>query len=592
MYLIDPVGFAAAPGSVRKDDEMRMCDIINRYAGKSNFALIVDYEDNPEGMWNALMAAHSVSTLGTRMYWLNHLIRGRPEDDNISKHIDSQLNCLMRLKSLITKDAPLNTDELFVTAMLNSPPADWSAVVAPLEQRDSCSLEVVIRTLQNEIMKQSSSDEIVEVSSASTKKSRPRRGKKKVETFPATQGSVNEASATDQVCNHCKRPGHFMASCNTLQRDLDELKKLRNLGSKQTKDHSAAASSVIDNVNYVVFESDDESNLAEVNNVEGSWSKWALDSACTSSMLPHVDVHSKVVREGAVTNVRLADKSIIKSDKTFEKDFGIKNLEDLPIIHLPTLNRPLMSTTQICKRGFTITHDAERAVIRDEDGTAVAVAKEQGGLYLLDEPKTVHHLTSSACHVPELTLYEWHDWLDHLNSRSLAYLLKQKGLAVKGGGENPRKCEVCFRAKSIKRRFNSRVKHRAKTVLELVHSDVWGCSDKSREGYSMFVSFIDDASKFAFMYPIKRKSDVFTCFKQFLAKTERCTGNSMVKLRTDNSGEYLSAEFKLFLEGRGIQHDPGPPHSPEWNRVAERWNRTVCDKVRAALLRSGLSAAF
>lgn len=81
------------------------------------------------------------------MYWLNCLIRGKPEDDDISKHIDVQLNCLMRLKSLITKEVPLNPDELFVTAMLNSLPADWSAVVAPLEQRDNCSLKVVIRTL-------------------------------------------------------------------------------------------------------------------------------------------------------------------------------------------------------------------------------------------------------------------------------------------------------------------------------------------------------------------------------------------------------------------------------------------------------------
>lgn len=67
MYLIDPVAFDPAAGSVRKDDEMRMCDLINRYAGKSKFALIVDYEDNPAGMWNALLSAHSVSTLGTRM---------------------------------------------------------------------------------------------------------------------------------------------------------------------------------------------------------------------------------------------------------------------------------------------------------------------------------------------------------------------------------------------------------------------------------------------------------------------------------------------------------------------------------------------
>lgn len=103
MYLIDPVNLSVSTGAVKKDDEMRMCDLINCYAGKANFALIVDSEDDPSGMWDDLALAHSVFTLGARMYWLNRLIRGRPEDDDISKHIDTQLNCLMRFKILIRR---------------------------------------------------------------------------------------------------------------------------------------------------------------------------------------------------------------------------------------------------------------------------------------------------------------------------------------------------------------------------------------------------------------------------------------------------------------------------------------------------------
>lgn len=230
MYLIDPINFSPAAGSVKKDDEMRMCDLINQYAGKANFALIVDYEDDPAGMWDALLAAHSVSTLGTRMYWFNCLIRGRPDDKDILKHIKTQLNCLMCLKSLNTKEAPLNPDELFVTAMLNSLPSDWSAVVAPLEQRDNFSLEVVIQTLRNEIMKLSAADDVVEVSMASSKKSKSCQQKKKEKDTPAQ--TVSEVSAADQLFNHFKKPGHYMASCHGLQSDLDELQKLRDAGGR------------------------------------------------------------------------------------------------------------------------------------------------------------------------------------------------------------------------------------------------------------------------------------------------------------------------------------------------------------------------
>lgn len=48
----------------------------------------------------------------------------------------------------------------------------------------------------------------------------------------------------------------------------------------------------------------------------------------------------------------------------------------------------------------------------------------------------------------------------------------------------------------------------------------------------------------------------------------------------------------MFLESRGIQHDPGPPHSPELKGVAERWNWTICDKIQASLLKSELDQSF
>lgn len=59
-----------------------------------------------------------------------------------------------------------------------------------------------------------------------------------------------------------------MASCHTLQRDLEELKKLKESVTKPSKNQSAAVASVEESGSFVVFKSDDESNIAEVNSVE------------------------------------------------------------------------------------------------------------------------------------------------------------------------------------------------------------------------------------------------------------------------------------------------------------------------------------
>jgi hypothetical protein len=62
-----------------------------------------------------------------------------------------------------------------------------------------------------------------------------------------------------------------------------------------------------------------------------------------------------------------------------------------------------------------------------------------------------------------------------------------------------------------------------------------------------FVLFIDDFSKFRFIFCVKKKRDVFECFKKVKAKILQVTRNAMVKFRIDNGGEYISCAFKEYL---------------------------------------------
>jgi hypothetical protein len=57
--------------------------------------------------------------------------------------------------------------------------------------------------------------------------------------------------------------------------------------------------------------------------------------------------------------------------------------------------------------------------------------------------------------------------------------------------------------------------------LELIHSDVWGLAHTSSEGYKYYVSFIDDYSRFCWIYLLKHKSDVEQVFYTFQTHVER-----------------------------------------------------------------------
>jgi len=75
--------------------------------------------------------------------------------------------------------------------------------------------------------------------------------------------------------------------------------------------------------------------------------------------------------------------------------------------------------------------------------------------------------------------------------------------------------ESCFEGKMTKRPCSAK-RYRAKDLLELVHTDVWGpMSVPARGGYEYFITIIDDYSRYGYVYLMCRKSEAFERFKEF-----------------------------------------------------------------------------
>ena len=85
---------------------------------------------------------------------------------------------------------------------------------------------------------------------------------------------------------------------------------------------------------------------------------------------------------------------------------------------------------------------------------------------------------------------------------------------------------------------------------------------------------------------------MFEKFKQFEATVTKECGEPIMKLRTNNGGEYASKEFQAYLTSKGIEHQLTIPHSPQKNGVADRLNRTLMESARAMLSHSNLSNRF
>ena len=92
-----------------------------------------------------------------------------------------------------------------------------------------------------------------------------------------------------------------------------------------------------------------------------------------------------------------------------------------------------------------------------------------------------------------------------------------------------------------------------KSILELVHNDVFGPVNVPSLGKSMYyVLFIDDFSRNTWIYFLKKKFEVFDRFKEFKALVENQTEKKIKVLRTNNGGEFCSKEFEEFYKKCGI----------------------------------------
>ena len=94
---------------------------------------------------------------------------------------------------------------------------------------------------------------------------------------------------------------------------------------------------------------------------------------------------------------------------------------------------------------------------------------------------------------------------------------------------------------------------RTSELLGLVHTDVCGpVTTEARGGYSYFITFTDDLSRFGYVYLMKHKSEAFDKFKEYQSMVEKQTKKSIKILRSDRGGEYLSNKFLDHLKENRI----------------------------------------
>nr|GEY56310.1 zinc finger, CCHC-type [Tanacetum cinerariifolium] len=103
------------------------------------------------------------------------------------------------------------------------------------------------------------------------------------------------------------------------------------------------------------------------------------------------------------------------------------------------------------------------------------------------------------------------------------------------------------------------------------------------------ITFIDDASRFCYVYLLHAKDEALNKFRIYKTKVELQQNDLIKILRTDRGGEYYDP---VFFRSVGVIHETTAPYTPRQNGVAERKNRALKEMVNFMLSYSGLSEGF
>ncbi|GJU32968.1 zinc finger, CCHC-type containing protein [Tanacetum coccineum] len=264
-------------------------------------------------------------------------------------------------------------------------------------------------------------------------------------------------------------------------------------------------------------------------------------------------------------------------------NFG-KVISLLNVLHVPNIRKNLVSSSVLNNCGYKQVIESNKFIL-SKHSVFIGFGYLSNHMFRLNiVSDNIGSAFMSTSKLNDSIL--WHARLGHVHFKRMQDMSKD-GL-IPAFDMDTEKCKTCMLTKITKKPFQN-VK-RETEVLELIHSDLCDLhATPSLGNKKYFVTFIDDASRFCYVYLLHSKDEALDKFKVFKTEVELQQGSLIKRFRTDRGGEYMDT---LYFQSVGIIHETTAPYTPQQNGISERKNRVLKEMVNSMLSYSGLSQGF
>lgn len=529
----------------------------------------IEEKKTAKEIWDHLNRLYEAKSLHNKIFLKRKLYTLRmSESTSVTEHLNTLNTLFSQLTSLSCKIEPQERAEL----LLQSLPDSYDQLIINLTNNILTDYlvfdDVAAAVLEEESRRKNKEDRQVNLQQAEALT--VMRGRS-TERGQSSGRGRSKSSKKNLKCYNCGKKGHLKKDCWNLPQNSNPQ---GNVAS--TSDDGSALCC------EASIAREGRKRFADI---------WLIDSGATYHMTSRKEWfhHYEPISGGSVYSCDDHALEIIGigTIKLKMYDGTVQTVQD--VRHVKGLKKNLLSYGILDNSATKI--ETQKGVMKIFQGALVVMKGEKiaANLYMLKGETLQEAEASVAACSPDSTLL-WHQKLGHMSEQGMKILVEQKLLPGLTKVSLPL-CEHCITSKQHRLKFSTS-SSRGKVVLELVHSDVWQAPVPSLGGAKYFVSFIDDYSRRCWVYPIKKKSDVFATFKAFKARVELDSGKKIKCFRTDNGGEYTSEEFDDFCKKEGIKRQFTVAYTPQQNGVAERMNRTLLERTRAMLRAAGLEKSF
>ncbi|GKA85347.1 retrotransposon protein, putative, ty1-copia subclass [Tanacetum coccineum] len=207
--------------------------------------------------------------------------------------------------------------------------------------------------------------------------------------------------------------------------------------------------------------------------------------------------------------------------------------------YAPSITRVIISVSHLYKDGF---------INRFENDNSIFVSRNNLIYFNAIPRDDIYEIVLSSSNTYDSSMYAvsnkraklnldsallWHCRLGHISKKRIEKL-QHDGLLDSTNIKSFEKCVSCMSRKMARKPYSHQVE-RAKDLLGLIHTDVCGpFKIMSRQGASYFVTFINDFSRYGYVYLLKHKHEVFETFRVFQKEVENQLGKTIKSIHSDD----------------------------------------------------------